>query len=162
MAEPSALGIATTSDALGIARSTAYRRMRPVVSVAATEKVAPPRALVASEKDLVLEILNNRPFHKLEGSRRQPFEVIERPALKPLPPERYEFAETREARVNIDYYIMIQRHSGHITQASKTVWVCSCSLLASTNSGRYSHSTLIKATRQIVYDNRPSLSALTE
>jgi transposase len=56
-----------------------------------------------------LEILNNRPFQKLEGSRRELFEAIERPALKPLPAVRYEFAEVREARVNIDYHISVDR-----------------------------------------------------
>jgi transposase len=56
-----------------------------------------------------LEILNNRPFQKLEGSRRELFEAIERPALKPLPAERHEFAETREAKVNIDYHISVDR-----------------------------------------------------
>jgi transposase len=57
----------------------------------------------------LLEILNNRPFQKLEGSRRELFEAIERPALKPLPAERHEFAETREARVSIDYHISVER-----------------------------------------------------
>ena len=55
----------------------------------------------------LLEILNNRPFQKLEGSRRALFETIERPVLKALPPERYEFSETKEARVNIDYHISV-------------------------------------------------------
>ena len=49
--------------------------------------------------------LNERPFQKLEGSRRTVFETLERPALKPLPATRYEFAEWKKARVNIDYHI---------------------------------------------------------
>ncbi len=51
--------------------------------------------------------LNERPFQKTEGSRRSWFEDLDRPALKPLPAERYEYAEWRKARVNIDYHIRI-------------------------------------------------------
>ena len=50
----------------------------------------------------LLERLNNRPFRKLPGSRRELFEQLDRPALRPLPAERYVFAEWKKARVNID------------------------------------------------------------
>ena len=33
--------------------------------------------------------------------------VVDRPALKPLPADRYEYAEWRKARVNIDYHIQV-------------------------------------------------------
>lgn len=56
------------------------------------------------------EELNDRPFQKLDGSRRSLFESLERPALKPLPTERYEYAEWRKARVNIDYHIAVENH----------------------------------------------------
>jgi putative transposase len=57
------LGIATTSGALGIARSTAYRWMRPApASRAAKEREPSPRALVTSEQDLVLEQLRSERF----------------------------------------------------------------------------------------------------
>lgn len=49
--------------------------------------------------------LNNKPFQKLEGTRRSLYEAIDRPALKPLPAAPYEFAEWKKARVNIDYHI---------------------------------------------------------
>ena len=49
--------------------------------------------------------LNERPFEKTERSRRSWFEDLDRPALKPLPAQRYEYAEWRKARVNIDYHI---------------------------------------------------------
>ncbi len=49
--------------------------------------------------------LNDRPFQKLAGTRRLLFETLDRPALRPLPPTRYEFAEWKTARVNIDYHI---------------------------------------------------------
>ena len=48
-----------------------------------------------------------RPCQRIEGSRRSPFEDLDRPALKPLPAERYEYAERRKARVNIDYHIQV-------------------------------------------------------
>ena len=38
------------------------------------------------------------------GSRRSWFEDPDRPALKALPADRYEYAEWRKARVNIDYH----------------------------------------------------------
>ena len=54
--------------------------------------------------------LNNRPFRKLEGSRRSVFESIDRPALKPLPSRPYEFATWKRAKVSIDYHLEIDRH----------------------------------------------------
>jgi transposase len=55
------------------------------------------------------EQLNNRPFQKLEGTRRSLFEELERPALKSLPKERYVFAQWRKAKVNIDYHIEVDK-----------------------------------------------------
>ena len=55
----------------------------------------------------LLAALNERPFQKIEGSRRSLFENLDRPALKPLPADRYEYAEWRKARVNIDYHIEV-------------------------------------------------------
>jgi len=52
-----------------------------------------------------LEALNARPFQKLEGSRRSLYETIDKPALKPLPPHRYEMGEWTKVRVNIDYHV---------------------------------------------------------
>ena len=54
-----------------------------------------------------LEGLNHRPFQKLEGSRRALFEKLDKPALRPLPAQRYEFAEWRKAKVNIDYHVAV-------------------------------------------------------
>jgi len=58
----------------------------------------------------LLEDLNQRPFKKLPGSRKIPFEQLERPALKPLPSQPYEYAEWKKARVNIDYHVEVDRH----------------------------------------------------
>lgn len=53
----------------------------------------------------LLERLNVRPFQKLEGCRRSAFETIDRPAMRALPGRRYELAEWKKARVNIDYCV---------------------------------------------------------
>ena len=52
-----------------------------------------------------VSVLNARPFKKLDGSRKSLFELLDRPALRPLPPARYEFATWKKAKVNIDYHI---------------------------------------------------------
>lgn len=57
-----------------------------------------------------LEKLNERPFQKLEGSRRSLYEELERPALKRLPLRRYEFARWKKARVNIDYHVEVEKN----------------------------------------------------
>ncbi|MDX1655918.1 MAG: IS21 family transposase [Candidatus Competibacteraceae bacterium] len=54
--------------------------------------------------------LNDRPFRKLPGCRRQWFEQLERPALRPLPSQPYQYAEWRRARVNIDYHLEVEGH----------------------------------------------------
>lgn len=58
----------------------------------------------------LLRRLNDRPFKKMEGSRRSLFLALDSPALKPLPEHRYEYAEWRKARVNIDYHIEVAGH----------------------------------------------------
>jgi transposase len=58
----------------------------------------------------LLEWLNQRPFRKLAGNRRQLYEEIDRPALQPLPEQRYEFAVWKLAKVNIDYHLEVERH----------------------------------------------------
>jgi transposase len=57
-----------------------------------------------------LRLVNDRPFQKLAGCRRSVFETVERGALRPLPPERYEFAEWKTAKVHIDYHIAVEGH----------------------------------------------------
>jgi transposase len=56
------------------------------------------------------ERLNDLPFQKLPGSRRTLFEALDRPALQPLPAERYELAQWRTVRVNIDYHCELLRN----------------------------------------------------
>jgi transposase len=59
---------------------------------------------------LVVEF-NERPFKRLPGNRRQRFETTDRPALKPLPPEPYMYAEWRSKQtVPKDYHVPIDGH----------------------------------------------------
>jgi transposase len=58
----------------------------------------------------LVEVINLRPFKKLEGTRASLFDEIDQPALIPLPATRYEFATWRQARVNIDYHVEVDRH----------------------------------------------------
>ena len=58
----------------------------------------------------LLERLNQRPFKKLPGSRHQLFVTVDQPALKPLPATPYEYAEWKQARVNIDYHVEVDGH----------------------------------------------------
>jgi transposase len=49
--------------------------------------------------------LNAKAFRGDPTSRRELFEELERPALKPLPATRYELAEWKKVTVNIDYHV---------------------------------------------------------
>jgi transposase len=60
--------------------------------------------------DELLEGLNHRSFRKREGTRTSLFESIDRPALQPLPAQRYLMAEWKTVRANIDYHVEIDRH----------------------------------------------------
>ena len=54
--------------------------------------------------------LNNRKFQKLDATRKELFENLDRPALKPLPENPYEYADWKKAKVNIDYHIEVDGH----------------------------------------------------
>jgi transposase len=49
--------------------------------------------------------VNDRPFRGQATSRRELFEELERPALKPLPQARFELARWKKVTVNIDYHV---------------------------------------------------------
>jgi transposase len=75
----------------------AVLRHRTLTSVAdANAAVAPLR-----------EAINDRPFRKRDGTRRQRWETLDRPALRPLPVTPYEFAEWRQAKVPFDYHVTV-------------------------------------------------------
>jgi transposase len=58
----------------------------------------------------LLDELNTRLMKHLGRSRRELFETLDRPALKPLPEQPYEFAIWKKARVNIDYHVEFEKH----------------------------------------------------
>jgi transposase len=57
-----------------------------------------------------LQDFNLRKFQKLDTTRKELFETLDRPALKPLPEKPYEYAEWKKATVNIDYHIELDHH----------------------------------------------------
>src|SRR6185503_1499063 len=67
-------------------------------------------ALNARIREL-LEDLNARAMKSLGGiSRRELFERVDKPALMPLPSDRFEPAEWMKARVHEDYHVDVRRH----------------------------------------------------
>lgn len=58
----------------------------------------------------LLEKLNTRKFKRIDASRRDLYEKLDRPALMPLPSSRYEFLEWKTATVNIDYHVAVEKH----------------------------------------------------
>jgi transposase len=57
-----------------------------------------------------LQEINARPFQKLDGSRDQWFQTLDRPKLRPLPPSPFVMASWLEATVNIDYHVVVDHH----------------------------------------------------
>jgi transposase len=60
-------------------------------------------------RELVADI-NDRPMRGWDTTRRALFEQFDRPALLPLPPTAYEYAEWKRCRVNLDYHVEIAKH----------------------------------------------------
>jgi len=58
----------------------------------------------------LLDELNGRPMQRIGKSRRELWEQLDRPALKPLPSSRYELGEWKWCRPNIDYHIDVEHH----------------------------------------------------
>ena len=58
----------------------------------------------------LLEKLNQRPFRKRPGSRASLFAELDRPALQPLPVQRYVLAYWKTVRASIDYHVEVDRH----------------------------------------------------
>ncbi len=57
-----------------------------------------------------LEELNDRRMRVYGASRRELFERLDHPALKPLPAEPFAYSEWRKARLNIDYHAEVEHH----------------------------------------------------
>ncbi|MEC5382381.1 IS21 family transposase [Aurantimonas sp. C2-6-R+9] len=60
--------------------------------------------------ELLVYLNERRILRRVGRTRRQLFEEIDRPALRPLPIERYIFAEWRLRRAGLDYHVEIERH----------------------------------------------------
>jgi transposase len=56
-----------------------------------------------------LHQVNNRPRRGLQQSRRELFELIDKPVLRPLPPTDYEMAHIAKARVDLDYHVRLEQ-----------------------------------------------------
>jgi transposase len=58
----------------------------------------------------LLEAYNNKPLSQLPGSRRSQFEALDKPALRTLPEQPYQFAQWKKARAGIDYHVVVDKH----------------------------------------------------
>jgi transposase len=58
----------------------------------------------------LLQDLNARVTRHLGASRRQLFEELDQPALKPLPAAPYEYAEWKERKAGLDYHVEVAKH----------------------------------------------------
>lgn len=70
-----------------------------------------------------LTVLNAQPFQKRDGSRLSIFEAIEKPVLRPLPVQRYEYASWKKAKVHLDYHVEVEHRYYSVPHAliGKTV-----------------------------------------
>jgi transposase len=57
-----------------------------------------------------LAAFNNQSFQKMKVSRRELFETLDKPVLKALPIDRYQYADWCHVKVNIDYHIAFKDH----------------------------------------------------
>lgn len=64
----------------------------------------------AAIKELLTQLNEERKIRRLGSTRRQLLEQIDRPALKPLPQQAYEYCEWLLRRVGIDYHIEVAKH----------------------------------------------------
>ena len=73
----------------------------------------------------LLDKLNNRVTPHLGNSRRALFEDLDKPELKALPREPYEYAAWKECRAGIDYHVEIDKHYYSVphTLVRKKLWV---------------------------------------
>lgn len=57
-----------------------------------------------------LAAFNLQSFQKMKTSRQELFNTLDKPALNPLPPERYHYAEWKHAKIHIDYHFVFDDH----------------------------------------------------
>ena len=61
-------------------------------------------------QEMLADINERRPLRRLGVTRRQLFEDLDRPVLKPLPAEPYVYAEWRLRRAGLDYHVEVGDH----------------------------------------------------
>jgi len=54
--------------------------------------------------------LNRRPFTKMQGSRRELYETLDRPAMEALPSQAFSLGTWQSASVYMDYHIQVDKH----------------------------------------------------
>ena len=64
----------------------------------------------AAIADLMTHLNEHRRIRRLGVTRRQLLEAVDRPSLRFLPAEPYEFSEWRTCRVGIDYHVEVAAH----------------------------------------------------
>ena len=58
----------------------------------------------------LLQVLNNRKMKHLDKSRKQMFELLDKPNLQPLPQKPYEYSEWKKTKVGIDYHVLYDKN----------------------------------------------------
>ena len=56
----------------------------------------------------LLEDLNSQGFQKRDGSRKEVFETVDKPAMRPLPTTSYEYCEWKKLKVQMNYHVRIE------------------------------------------------------
>ena len=82
----------------------------------------------------LLVAINNQPFQKMKTSRRELFDTLDKPALKPLPLARYQYAEWKKATIHIDYHFVLDdhfysvpyQHARHVVEIRATAKTVEC------------------------------------
>jgi len=65
-------------------------------------------------------------MRQLERSRREVFEELERPALRPLPPRPHEYASWARPRVRADYHVEFEPFQGEGAASASSTWERLC------------------------------------
>lgn len=60
-------------------------------------------------KELLVK-LNNKPFQKMSGNRTDHFNTYERPTMRTLPLQAYQYTFIKKVRVHVDYHVEVEKH----------------------------------------------------
>jgi len=71
----------------------------------------------------LLHELNHKPMRHLGHSRREMYEAVDRPALRPLPERTFELAHWKKAKAGLDYHVLVEGnyYSVHYGLRGKTL-----------------------------------------